>query len=74
VFDGEPVAASVLRGELPPGTHVSGPALCALPEATLLVPPGWSGEVDEHGTIVMRDSDRDEPNGNPNGDPNGHRR
>ncbi|MGO9763275.1 MAG: hydantoinase/oxoprolinase family protein [Solirubrobacteraceae bacterium] len=74
VFDGVPVAASVLRGELPPGTHVSGPALCALPEATLLVPPGWSGEVDEHGTIVMRDSDRDEPNGNPNGDPNGHRR
>jgi N-methylhydantoinase A len=53
VFDAEPVAASVLRGELAPGTRVSGPALCALPEATLLVWPGWSGEVDEQGTIHL---------------------
>jgi N-methylhydantoinase A len=53
VFDAEPVAASVLRGELAPGTRVSGPALCALPEATLLVSPGWSGEVDEQGTIHL---------------------
>jgi N-methylhydantoinase A len=53
VFDGEPLAASVLRGELAPGTLVSGPALCALPEATLLVAPGWSGEVDAHGTIHL---------------------
>jgi N-methylhydantoinase A len=53
--DGEAVTASVLRGELAPGTLVTGPALCALPDATLLVPPGWRGEVDEHGTIVMRD-------------------
>ena len=40
---------SVLRGELAPGSAARGPALCALPEATLLIPPGWSGEVDEHG-------------------------
>ncbi|MGO9319638.1 MAG: hydantoinase/oxoprolinase family protein [Solirubrobacteraceae bacterium] len=53
VFDGEPLAASVLRGELAPGTRVTGPALCALPEATLLVPPGWSGEVDQHGTVIL---------------------
>ncbi len=55
IFDGEPepLAASILRGELAPGTRVSGPALCALPEATLLVAPGWSGEVDEHGTIRL---------------------
>jgi N-methylhydantoinase A len=53
VFDREPVAAQVLRGEPPPGTHVAGPALCALPEATLLVPPGWSGEVDEQGTMHL---------------------
>ncbi len=52
-FDGEPLDATVLRGELPPGTRVSGPALCALPEATLLVPPGWSGEVDEQGTVHL---------------------
>jgi N-methylhydantoinase A len=53
VFDGEVVAATVLRGELPPGTRVSGPALCALPDATLLVPPGWSGEVDKQGTVHL---------------------
>jgi N-methylhydantoinase A len=53
VFDGEPIAASVLRGELAPGTRVSGPALCALGEATLLIAPGWSGEVDGYGTIKL---------------------
>jgi N-methylhydantoinase A/oxoprolinase/acetone carboxylase beta subunit len=53
VFDGEPVAASVLRGALAPGASVRGPALCALPEATLLVPPGWSGAVDEQGTVRL---------------------
>ncbi len=56
VFDGEPLAASILRGEPEPGMHVSGPALCALPEATLLVAPGWSGEVDEFGTIQLVDA------------------
>jgi hypothetical protein len=24
-----------------------------MPESTLLVPPGWSGSVDEHGTVVL---------------------
>jgi N-methylhydantoinase A len=53
VFDGEALAASVLRGELAPGTRLRGPALCALPDSTLLVPPGWSGEVDEQGTVHL---------------------
>jgi N-methylhydantoinase A len=53
VFDGRPLQASVFAGELPPGTLVAGPALCALPEATLLVPPGWSGTVDDYGTIHL---------------------
>jgi N-methylhydantoinase A len=53
VFDGERLSASVLRGELPPGATVPGPALCALPDATLLIAPGWSGEVDEHGTVHL---------------------
>jgi N-methylhydantoinase A len=53
VFDGKALDATVLRGELPPGTRVRGPALCALPDATLLVPPGWSGEVDAQGTIHL---------------------
>ena len=54
VFDGEPLQATVHRGELAVGTRLSGPALCALSEATLLVPPGWAGEVDPHGTIHLR--------------------
>jgi N-methylhydantoinase A len=55
VFAGEPVPAAVLRGEPAPGTQLAGPALCALPDATLLIPPGWSGEVDAHGTVHLRD-------------------
>jgi N-methylhydantoinase A len=54
VFDGEAVTASVVRGELAPGTHLSGPALCALPDSTLLLPPGWSGTVDANGTCRLR--------------------
>lgn len=53
VFDGEWVRARLWRGELPTGTRVRGPALCAMSESTLLVPPGWSGAVDEHGTVVL---------------------
>ena len=33
-----------------PANEVAGPALWALPQATLLIPPGWAGEVDAHGT------------------------
>jgi N-methylhydantoinase A len=53
VFAGDTIPAAVLRGELPPGTLLSGPVLCALPEATLLVPPGWSGTVDPQGTVHL---------------------
>jgi N-methylhydantoinase A len=53
VFDGAWIPARLWRGEPPPGAHVDGPAVWALPESTLLVPPGWSGAVDEHGTIVL---------------------
>jgi N-methylhydantoinase A len=41
----------VIRGEPPPGDRIAGPAVVELPEATLAVPPGWSGEVLEDGTI-----------------------
>jgi len=53
IFDGRPVATRIVRGEPAPGVRVDGPALCALPESTLLVAPGWRGEVDEHGTIQL---------------------
>src|SRR5664280_2205806 len=53
VFAGEQLPAAVLRGAPAPGTLLQGPALCTLPEATLLIPPGWSGEVDGHGTVHL---------------------
>jgi N-methylhydantoinase A len=55
VFDGQSLSATVFHGEPPSGTVISGPALCALPDATLLIAPGWSGEVDDFGTIHLHD-------------------
>jgi N-methylhydantoinase A len=51
IFDGEQHDAVVLTGEPEPGTAIVGPAICELPEATLAVPPGWSGRVEDSGTI-----------------------
>jgi N-methylhydantoinase A len=49
----------LVRGEqddaFAPGACVAGPAVCALPDSTLFVPDGWSGEVDAHGTFVLED-------------------
>ncbi len=50
LFDGEWTEATVHRGVI---EGVSGPAVCELPEATLVVPPGWSGGADADGTIVL---------------------
>jgi N-methylhydantoinase A len=52
-FDGTEREATVLSGEPEPGTRLSGPAICELPEATLAVPPGWAGEVEPSGTIRL---------------------
>ncbi len=38
----------------PPGYGLDGPAVVELPESTLLVPPGWKGEVDDTGTVKLR--------------------
>jgi N-methylhydantoinase A len=54
-FAGEPVLTAVFHGEPPPGATIAGPAICALPDATLLVPPGWAGQVDAYGTIRLHD-------------------
>ena len=56
VFAGGEHDAEIVRGELAPGERIDGPAVCELPEATLAVPPGWSGTVDDAGTIVLRRS------------------
>jgi N-methylhydantoinase A len=53
-LDGEEIELEVLRGSAPAGTEISGPAVVELPESTLLVAPGWSGEVDQNGTIKIR--------------------
>ena len=62
-LDGEPeivtrrIVATVSRPrpELPAGSgeRVEGPAIVELPGATCLVPAGWVGEPDAHGTLVL---------------------
>jgi N-methylhydantoinase A len=51
-FDGAWQDAKVLRGEPAARLVASGPCVFELPEATLVLPPGWEAEVDEHGTIA----------------------
>jgi len=50
-FAGEWLDARVLRGEPPAGAGTEGPAIFELPEATFVLPRGWSAEVDDAGTI-----------------------
>ncbi len=54
VFDGEEHEAAVLRGKPAPGERVAGPAIVELPESTLVVAPGWTGEVDAAGSLLLR--------------------
>jgi len=50
----EVVDVAVHRGDdLQPGHVVSGPALVDGSDTTIWVPPGASGEVDGHGTLVV---------------------
>jgi N-methylhydantoinase A len=53
-FDGEWIETPVLRGEPVAGSEAEGPVVFELPEATFVVPPGWTTRVDEHGTIIAR--------------------
>jgi N-methylhydantoinase A len=50
-FSGEWLETSVLRGEPAAGLSFEGPVVFELPEATLVLPPGWGGRVDAAGTI-----------------------
>ncbi len=54
-FGGEWVESPVLRGEPPAGLSAEGPVIFELPEVTFVVPPGWSAEVDDTGTIRAKD-------------------
>jgi N-methylhydantoinase A len=51
-FDGGWARTRVLRGEPPAGLEARGPCVFELPEATLVLPPGWTASVDESGTIA----------------------
>jgi len=51
-FGGDWVETPVLRGEPVAGEGRRGPVLYELPEATLVVPPGWSTRVDEAGSVL----------------------
>jgi N-methylhydantoinase A/oxoprolinase/acetone carboxylase beta subunit len=53
-FDGEWLSTPVLRGEPELGTRAEGPVVFELPDATLVLPVGWSAEVDDAGTIIAR--------------------
>jgi N-methylhydantoinase A len=53
VFAGQARETAVLRGEPAPGEPVQGPVIVELPESTLVVPPGWAGEVVAGGTIRL---------------------
>lgn len=50
---GATVDATLWRGELAAGARLAGPAVWHGPEATLLIPPGWSGAVDATGTVIL---------------------
>jgi N-methylhydantoinase A len=58
VFAGELLDASVIRGEPEQGDAFAGPALLAMPDSTLLIAPGWSGETDAHGTVHLQQETR----------------
>ncbi len=51
---GEELEMRVFGGPPPSGTEIAAPAIVELAESTLLVPPGWAGEVDQTGTIQLR--------------------
>jgi N-methylhydantoinase A len=51
-FGGDWVSSPVIRGEPEAGSEAEGPVIYELPEATFVVPPGWSTRVDDAGTIV----------------------
>jgi N-methylhydantoinase A len=50
LFAGEWLDTEVFHG---PPASIRGPAICELAEATLVVPPGWSGGAEPGGAIVI---------------------
>ena len=58
MFDGEYVESAVyVRESLPAGATFDGPAVVEGGESTVVVRPGQSARVDEHGSIVVEVTD-----------------
>ncbi len=57
-FDREWVETAIVRGVPPSGMEVVGPLIFEFPEATFVVPPGWSARVEEAGTVVAEGGPR----------------
>jgi N-methylhydantoinase A len=75
-FEGDWVEVDVFdRTKMGAGAEVAGPALVEFPEATCVVAPGWSGRIDEAGSLVLEravpedtlDTARDASAGRPRG-------
>jgi N-methylhydantoinase A len=54
VFAGAELPTTVLRGAPARDETLRGPAICALADSTVLVPPGWSASVDAIGNVRLR--------------------
>jgi N-methylhydantoinase A len=53
VFDGVRRETEILTEAPAPGATIAAPAIVALPESTVVIPPGWRGTVDRAGTLVL---------------------
>jgi len=42
------------RAELVPGESLHGPAVIEQADSTTVLPPGWAGEADVHGNLILR--------------------
>ncbi|MBS1893305.1 MAG: hypothetical protein JST59_18555, partial [Actinobacteria bacterium] len=61
-FANEWIDTPVLRGDPEAGRTATSPVIFELPEATLVLPPGWKASVDQHGTIAAaRTGDSGDP-------------
>ena len=55
-FDGRPQPTQVfLRDGLPPGSRLRGPAILCEAGATVIIDPGWEGEVLSAGELLLTD-------------------
>jgi 5-oxoprolinase (ATP-hydrolysing) len=55
-FAGEELATAVLmRDQLQPGDRISGPAILCEPTSTVVIDPGWTGDVLARGELLLTD-------------------